>query len=633
MMKKRLLVILVFFCFTITAVVHAQQSVLINFGSNGCAGSTLPGFSLIKNPLSAVPQMLANCSMAAQTANIFSVFVAYNPLNNKTYVADNRDGLQTKIWVLDIGLPGNINCPAAIPVSPTYSYSYISNNFEFDNNGDLWSLSAYNPTTGTCQMDKFDVNTGNVINTRVLQFPVGNFPTTIQSGDLAILPNGRMFAVLGNGICRLYEIKNYNSSAPASADFLRLMPRDCFGIAYLNGLLEVTGTNLAGSCYYYDYNIATGVLGSEKVFQNNQTPIDNSSFTPAIGCTKRLLSASLVNSNTADLVYEVYAENMGNAVLSNVNITDNLAATFGNGNVLSASASFAPGANVPGLLKNPAYNGTTQTKLLLNNQLLPNRILQRQDYFVKMTIQCRVTNLAPGTIYLNSAIVQAEVGAANTASLIAVADSSNNGDSTRMDPNKNGNPSDAGENEPTPFSLNILPVKFLHTAANFTNSRTVQVSWQVAIPVNNARYFEVEWSTDGIQFRPLGRVDIINNNQSAYQYLHSQVSLGRLYYRIKQVDADGALVYSRLMLLNSRATQPYVQLYPNPADQFIAINISGTTALSSVRLTNAAGQLVWHKSLLPGNSTIPSANLPAGVYHLHWLNQQNAGVSRIVIQH
>jgi hypothetical protein len=619
-------------CF-VPEMVIAQQSVLINFGSNGCSGSISPMFSLIKNPLGASPLSLANCSMAAQTANIFFVFIAYNPLNNKTYVADNRDGLQTKIWVLDVGLPTGINCPATIPVAPTYAYSYISNNFEFDNNGDLWSFSNYNPTTGQCSLDKLDVNNGNIINTRILQFPAGNFPTTLQSGDLTILPNGRMFAVLGNGICRLYEIKDYNGNSPATADFLRIMPQDCFGIAYLNGLLEITGTNLAGSCYYYDYNIATGTLGTEKIFQSSQTPIDNSSFTPAVGCTKRLLAATLVNSTTADLTYEIHALNMGNTILNNFNIADNLAATFGSGNVVSATVSFAPGANTAGLLLNTAYNGTTQTKLLLDNQVLPNRILLQQNYFTKMIVQCRVTNLLPTTIYQNSAIASAEIGASALASLINVSDSSNNGDSTLVDPNKNGNPSEAGENVPTPFSLTVLPVKFLDANASFSGSQNVVVNWQIAVPVTNARHFEVEWSSDGINFTPLGTIAINNATQATYQFLHRQVPQGRLYYRIKQTDADGAYVYSRIMLLNKRSERIAVQLYPNPASELIAINISGTLATTLALLTDAQGKLVWQNVLKPGNSSLNTSTLPAGIYYLKWINENTTGTLKMLIQH
>ncbi|HEX7457671.1 MAG TPA: hypothetical protein VF301_04465, partial [Ginsengibacter sp.] len=160
----------------------AQNSLLVNFGTSSCNGSGEPAFSLIKDPLTDSASSLITCSLASQLPDIFAVFIAYNPKNNKIYVADIRSGINTKIWVLDMGLPANITCPSLLDSTPNYTYSYISNNFEFDNNGDLWSFSNYNDTLGQCNIDKFDVTTGTVINTRTVQFPAGNFPTSISSG-------------------------------------------------------------------------------------------------------------------------------------------------------------------------------------------------------------------------------------------------------------------------------------------------------------------------------------------------------------------------------------------------------------------------------------------------------------------
>ncbi len=140
----------------------SQNSLLVNFGSGSCTGYGEPAFSFIKDPLSASPSPLISCSLMGQLPDIFAVFIAYNPKNNKIYVADIRSGIDTKIWMLDMGLPANILCPAVIDSIPDYAYSYVSNNFEFDNNGDLWSFSNYNDSTGQCNMDKFDVSTGNV---------------------------------------------------------------------------------------------------------------------------------------------------------------------------------------------------------------------------------------------------------------------------------------------------------------------------------------------------------------------------------------------------------------------------------------------------------------------------------------
>ncbi len=238
----------------------------------------------------------------------------------------------------------------------------------------------------------FDINTGVVINSRILQFPAGNFPTSVTSGDLTITPNGRMFATLGSNSSQLYEITNYNSNSNATATFLKTLPQNCFGIAYLNGQLEITGFDLVG-CYYFDYNIGTNTLGFVKPFQNGQSPIDNTSFSPALGTTKQIINTTIINATTVDIVYELYVKNMGNTILNNINVSDDLASAFGNGNVSNVSIAFTPGANNANLVLNPTYNGTTITNLLLPNQQLPNQQAANTDYFFKVQVSCRISSI------------------------------------------------------------------------------------------------------------------------------------------------------------------------------------------------------------------------------------------------
>ena len=613
----------------------AQNSLLVNFGSDRCSSDT-PSFSLIRNPLSLTPQTITDCNLAAQLPDYFSVFIAYNPSNNKIYVADISDNVQTKIWLLDMGLPSIINCPPVIPVTPTYSYSYISNNFEFDNNGDLWSFSNYNTVTGQCNIDKFDVNTGNVISSKIIQFPAGNFPTTIQSGDLTILPNGRMFAVLGNSTCRLYEITNYNTpTGNATANYLLTMPKDCYGIAFLNGLLELTGMDFGTNCYYYDYNIAAGTLGAEKAFQNGQAPIDNTSLTPQLGSTKRLVSATKINANTADLVYEIYMENMGNVILNNINITDNLAATFGGAaNVSNVSVVAVPGSNAANLTLNTAYNGTTVTGMLNPGQNLANRVLSNRNYFLKLQLHCRATNLNPNVIYLNSAIAQANIGAGSAATIINVADSSNNGDSTVVDPNKNGNAGDIGENVPTPFSFGALPVKFLNASASMKGNNAALVKWQVAVPMHNAAKFEIEFSTDGKNWNKAGEIRIDNDVRASWEFTHLNIPAGNLYYRIKQVDEDGTFTYSRIVLLKNKANAAGYIIYPNPANGFIAISAGYEAAgKATILVYDATGRLLVNKLMKASSEDINTAQYPEGTYLLKLVNEGDVETYKVIIKH
>lgn len=610
-------------------VLRSQQSILVNFGSAACTNSTSPSFSLIRQPFGPTPVVLAQCDMKAQLPDYFSVFIAYNPKDNKLYVCDNRNGLQSKIWRIDAGLPTHIACPASISLSPTFTHSYISNNFEFDNNGDLWSLAAYDVATGQCRMDKFDEETGAIINTRVLQFPAGNFPTSIYSGDITILPNGRMFATLGSNPSRLYEILNYsNTSGNASAVFLQTLPLNCYGIAYLNGELEITGSNLVNDCYYYRYSIADNTLSAALPFQNGQAPIDNTSLTPTLGTTKQLLQSSLVNATTADLTYEVFIRNMGNVILNDINIEENLEDAFGVGNVSNVSIEFAPGGNPAGLVLSPSFNGVSQTWMFNTGQSLPNQTTG-SNYFARILLRCRVSNLQPAKVYLNNVIGRATIN--NEVDRINISDSSNNGPSTAIDPNNDGNPTGIGENTPTPFSLGVLPVKFLQVQA-IRQNRDALLKWEIAVPANGAAYFLPQYSTDGVNWVALEKMPVADIQLRNYQAMHTNAPSGSVYYRILQADVDGKTIYSPVVMLNALGSQSNVMLYPNPVKQGAGVHINGMgIAPANLYLRDANGRLLRNVSIAGSNYQMSTNGLPAGVYYLQIKTAAGVSTQKLTI--
>ncbi|KAA9035879.1 T9SS type A sorting domain-containing protein [Ginsengibacter hankyongi] len=612
----------------------AQNSLLVNFGTSSCSGSGEPAFSLIKNPLTDSTSSLITCSMANQVPDIFAVFVAYNPKNNKIYIADIRTFTETKIWVLDIGLPENITCPSLLDSTPDYTYSYVSNNFEFDNNGDLWSFSNYNDTIGQCKIDKFDVTTGNIINTRTVQFPAGNFPASITSGDITILPNGRMFATLGSFPSRLYEIKNYNTSTNATATFLDSLPQSCYGIAYLNGQLEITGTDFSGNCYYYKYDIATNVLDSVKNFQEGQLPIDNTSITPSIGVTKQLVNMVKVNDNTADLTYEIYVRNLGNVALNNINVSDNLAAVYGAGNVSNINVSFVPGDNAANLVLNPSYNGSTDTSILLAGQNLNNETSVNTDYFLKLRLSFRVTNLNPAATYMNSAVGSATIGSMGTLSFSNVADSSNNGPESAVDPNNNGNATEPGENTPTPFNFSTLPVRFISINVLSVDKTSAMVKWTVATPTVSSDKFEIEYSVDGRNFKSIGELKIDNSNQGSYSFLHKNIPGGNLFYRVKETDIDGKFVYSSIVVLHNKNAPNSFIIYPNPVNNNVTIT-STTSGIgkTQILLYDAVGRQLSAKIMSSAIEDINTASLPAGTYVLKVDNNGTITTQKILIIH
>ena len=610
---SRIWIVLLVFCFGWNSA-RTQNSLLVNFGSSTCASSTQPAFHILHNPLTNHALNLANCDFKTQVPDFFSVFIAYNPSDNNIYIADNRTGAETKIWRLDMGLPGSIACPQNIPSTPDIRTNYVSNNFEFDNNGDLWSFSEYDRNTGTCKMDQFDLATQTVVQSKTLRFPEGNFPTAITSGDLCILPNGRLFATLGSFPSRLYEITNYaEPGGEATANFLSLVPQSCYGIAYVDGKLELTGTDLQNVCYYFLYDISTGSMSGMELFQNGLAPIDNSSITPALGATKKLLSATRQEGNSFFISYEIYIANMGNMVLNDIRIEEDLQKVFGAGNISEVAVSFAPGGNPAGLNLNAGYNGVTDLSLLQPGQQLKNKRNENQDYFAHLILSFRASNLNAGTVYRNSALVTALIN--NDVESILVVDSSNDGTREVIDPNRNGLANEPGENVPTPFSFGVLPVEFVNVQARSENTGNL-IQWKIGVPAQNADFFEVEAMRGNGPWQSLGRISITNPQQADYQYRDLKIGNGEWCYRIKEVDKDGTSVYSTTACV-SRSKPVSWKVMPNPFREDIIVTGEGIAGTKDTyELFDFSGRKIRQGSLSFGRNMISGRDLPAGSYHL-----------------
>jgi hypothetical protein len=91
-----------------------------------------------------------------------------------------------------------------------------------------------------------------------------------------------------------------------------------------------------------------------------------------------------------------------------------------------------------------------------------------------------------------------------------------------------------------------LPVELITFTAEIIKKKYVLLSWETATEVNNYG-FEIERSTDKINWRKIAFVNGHGNSNSPKQYLYTDynISLIKNYYCLKQIDADGASAYSK----------------------------------------------------------------------------------------
>ena len=95
----------------------------------------------------------------------------------------------------------------------------------------------------------------------------------------------------------------------------------------------------------------------------------------------------------------------------------------------------------------------------------------------------------------------------------------------------------------------------------------VQLYWETATEINN-HGFEIERSNNNQNFTLAGFVNGKGTTieKSSYSYLDKNVNSGKYYYRLKQIDFNGAFEYSKVVEIDFTVPQEYLlsQNYPNP---------------------------------------------------------------------
>jgi hypothetical protein len=190
----------------------------------------------------------------------------------------------------------------------------------------------------------------------------------------------------------------------------------------------------------------------------------------------------------------------------------------------------------------------------------------------------------------------------------------------------------------TMYSLASLPVSILSFTGIYRNE-LIHLDWSTAQEQNN-KEFEIQYSTDGVNFNKIGKVDGKGNTNSISRYSHTtgQFTTGRNYYRLKQIDFDGRSDYSRIVTITVNGTgRPLISFAPNPASNKVTLSITQPfTTRVQLTLTSAIGKRVWTGNINPGTTTttIYLNGIQKGMYVLSATDQKGDNIfyDKLIIQ-
>lgn len=170
--------------------------------------------------------------------------------------------------------------------------------------------------------------------------------------------------------------------------------------------------------------------------------------------------------------------------------------------------------------------------------------------------------------------------------------------------------------------------------AKKTNDKDVLLTWTKEKEEHGILYTP-EVSTNGTHFTALGNMQSQKPSNDAtvvryeFNYDIPVSSNGKLYFRVRQVHADGEITYSAIKTINAdKANAATVFLYPNPADKAVTLSFAKPQKQNLQALViNSAGQTVENARIVLNGGQVYQFNFskkhPTGVYFIKIVDPTN----------
>jgi hypothetical protein len=146
----------------------------------------------------------------------------------------------------------------------------------------------------------------------------------------------------------------------------------------------------------------------------------------------------------------------------------------------------------------------------------------------------------------------------------------------------------------------------------------VELKWVIS-DETDTKYFEIQRSTNKSDFISLGEVayDHTAYPQNNYSFNDSDPERGDNFYRIKEVDLNGKIAYSKIIRINFSNVLT-VKLFPNPAKKKINIQFAGVEGVqkSNLSIQTLSGNILKRIAIATSDEKIEVdiSSLSAGLY-------------------
>jgi hypothetical protein len=203
----------------------------------------------------------------------------------------------------------------------------------------------------------------------------------------------------------------------------------------------------------------------------------------------------------------------------------------------------------------------------------------------------------------------------------------------------NGNPTDGIQVESTGGCRTILlPVTLTKLDAIYKANEGISIEWATVNEIDND-YFEIEHSFTGESFKSISKINGFGNTTSIkeYNFLDTEFSVGINYYRLKQVDFNGAFTYTKVVAAVGKSlSKQNILVYPNPTDgTALSLQLLNKNEVLSLEVFTMMGVSVYFYSANNDKQNLElkfATKLPKGIYAVKIQTKEGVSIERFLVE-
>lgn len=152
-----------------------------------------------------------------------------------------------------------------------------------------------------------------------------------------------------------------------------------------------------------------------------------------------------------------------------------------------------------------------------------------------------------------------------------------------------------------PSEVPPLPVEFISFDTRKADNG-VQLTWKVGTEINVDRY-EIERSTDGVNFKKIGTVNATQN--SSYSFTDLQPINGVSYYRVRNVDIDGAFKYTTVLKYKNGLSEMLFKAFPTTTRGLVTFQHPSVAGNALIIISSLEGRTLRSITPMHGSLSTP----------------------------